>query len=148
MGGEVIAAGRRYGVELVVGQPQATARGTERAVKLVVGIFHAVLSKDCFEASFVKRTVVCHEGETLYALCYLSPHLGKGGSVVSIGSRETVDLCSPEGIVVGSGAYEAVEFVYNLASTHHYDAYAAHTRAATIGCLKVDGYEVLHYPLL
>ena len=59
---EVIAAGGRHGMQLVVGQlfPEVPACGTAGAAKPVAGVLHLVGLEHGFEATLVERTIVGH----------------------------------------------------------------------------------------
>ena len=83
---QMIAAGRSYGLQLVVGElmPEMAARGITCAVELVVGILHLINLEYRPQAAFVKRTVVRHQGQTLNQRLDLPPYLGEYRRVVGL----------------------------------------------------------------
>jgi len=120
------------------------ARSATGAVELVIGIVHLVYFEHRPQAAFVKRTVVRHQGQSLNQRLYLSPHLGEHRRVVRVLVRESVNLLTEPGIVVGLGFDETVERVGDEAVAHNHHSYAAHAAALSVGGLEIDGGKILH----
>ena len=72
------------------------------------------------------------------------PYVRKNRSIVRVLVRETVNLLTEPGIVVGFGLDETVERVGDepVANNHH--PHAAYAAALSVGGLEINGGEILH----
>ena len=140
------AAGRRHGVQLVVGQPspETSPRGTARTVELVIRIVHLIDTEHRLETAFVERTVVRHEGQSLDQRLDLPPHFREHRRVVRVLVRQSVYLLTEPGVVVGLGLDERVERVGDETVAHDHHPHAAHAAALSVGGLEIDGGKILH----
>ncbi len=147
---QIEAARFRHCVQLVVGQlfPEVPACGTAGAAEPVAGILHLVGLEHGFEASLVEGAVVRHEGQSGDARGDLSPHFREGRGGVGVFSRETMHLLAEPCVVVRHRMDEAVEGVGDDAVAHDHHADTAHAAALSVGGLKVNSCEVVHFSRL
>ena len=62
-------------VQLMAGNVEATARGSESTVKFVIGIIHAVFCENRFQTAFIKRSVVSDKWKALNQWLDLRPYI-------------------------------------------------------------------------
>jgi len=146
---QIEAAGRRNGVELMVGQllPKMFARGTAGAIELIVGVIHLVAAHHGFQAAFVEGAVVCHKGQTLDEWFNLPPDIRKHRRVFGVLAGDAVDKRVPIVVVVRLRLDEGIERVHELAIANDDYTDAAHAGALVVGGLKVYGGEGVHFKL-
>lgn len=73
------------------------------------------------------------------------PYVRKDWSSVRVLVRETVNLLTEPGIVVGFGLDETIERVGDEAVANNHHTHAAHAAALSVGGLEINGGEILHY---
>ena len=144
---EVVAAGRRHSMKLVIGQQfsKVFARGATGAIKLIVRVIHLVAAHHSLEAAFVEGTVVRHQGQALDKRLNLPPDVRKHGRVLGVGLRDAVDHRVPIKIIIWLGLDEGIERVHELPFPNNHHADAAHAGALVVGGLKVYGSEGVHF---
>ena len=142
-----LAAGRRHGVQLMVGEllPEMAAGGATSAVELVVGVVHLIDLEHRSQTAFVKRTVVRHQRQPLNQRFNLPPYVGEHRRVVSVLVREAVRLLTEPSVVIGRGFDEAVERVCDVSVAYDNNSHAAHAAAFSVGGFEIDGGEVGHF---
>lgn len=146
MVGEVVAAGGRDGVQLMVGQALAevAAGGAEGVVEFVVRVVHLIAAEHRPQAAFVKAGIVGHERQALDERLYLFPYVREDGRVVGIAGTQPMHPLAEPAVVVGLRLNERVEALHHFPAPHDYHTHRAHARGSLIGSLEVYGSEVLH----
>ena len=133
----IIATGSRRQMELMTGYIETSAGSCKCAIKLIIGIFHAILLKNSFQTALVKRTVMSHKRQILDFAGYLCPYFRKCRLTVGITPSKTMHFSCPICVVVGSRPDKAVKPIYDLSVPYYNNAYATHTGAATVGGFKI-----------
>lgn len=133
----VIATGCCREVQLMAGEAETPTGGCECAVKLIIGIFHAVLGKYGFQATLIEWPVVSHKRQALYQWLYLCPDFRECRLPVGVAPGKAMHLGSPVCIVIRGGLNERVKLIDNLSPAHNDYADAAHAASASVGCLKI-----------
>ena len=84
--GEVITAGCRYGLELMIGEPVAEvpSAGCEGVMENIIRIVHPVDPEDGLEAAFIKAGVVGNQWEVFNERLNLFPHPGEDRCVIGV----------------------------------------------------------------
>lgn len=138
---EVIAAGRSYGMQLVVGQAvtEMTARCCQRIEKHIIRVVHLIHPEHLFQAAFIETAVMRHERQALNHRGDLLPHMWEYRGAFRIFLGEAVDLLTEPLIVLRLGVNQAVERIYYLAITDDDHSNAADAGTTLIGCLEVYG---------
>ena len=133
------------GLKLMVGQiAERPTRRPKGAKELVVGIIHLITTEDGFQTALVERLVVGNERQSFYQRLYLSPHLGKDGSLLSIVSRKTMHPTTSIIIIVGFGLDERIESIGDLAIPHNHHSNRTNACALVVGRLEVYCRKVSH----
>ena len=143
---QIETAGCRHGVKLMVWQsfPEMLSRGATSAIKLIVRVIHLVATHYGFEAAFVERAVVCHEGQALNERLDLTPNVREHGSVLGVLLGDAVDERVPIEVIVRLGLDEGIERVDKLALADNHHAHAANAATLVVGGLEVYGGEGVH----
>ncbi len=104
---QIIAAGCCHGVELMVGKQLAEvlSRGPIGTVELIVGVIHLIAAHHGLEATFVERTVVRHERQTLDKRLNLLPDIWKYRCVLGVFLDDAMDARVPLQVVVRLGLH-------------------------------------------
>lgn len=133
------------GLQLMVGQvAESPTRRLKGAKELVVGIIHLIATEDGFQTCLVERLVVGNERQPFYQRLYLSPHLGKDGSLLSVVSRKTMHPCACIIIIVGFGLDERIESIGDLAIPHNHHPNRTNACALVVGRLEVYCRKISH----
>lgn len=69
---------------------------------------------NCFEAAFIKRTVVGNKWQTVYERLNFSPYFRKVFRFFCITVSQSMNSCGPLSIVIGAGTDQTIDFVYNF----------------------------------
>ena len=134
-----------YGVQLVVGEmAECSSGGAERVVELIVGVVHAIDTKDGFKTAFVKRFVVGYKGQALDKRLYLCPYLREDRGIVRVLLTQAMHLRTPVVVIVGLWLYEGIERIYYLTIAHYDDANRADRTALVVCRLKIYCCKVSH----
>ncbi len=143
---QVVSAAEGYCLQLMVGQVPAECKtgSAEGAMERVTGVFHAIGLEGGFQASFVKRAVVGHQGQTFNQGYDFAPHLRERGGMGRILKGHPVNLRVPVIIVIGIGAYQTVMPDGYFPVADYHEAYAANAGALPVGGFKVYGGKVFH----
>ena len=134
-----------HGLKLMVGQiAERSTRRPKGAKELVVGIIHLIATEDGLQTCLVERLVVGNERQSFYQRLYLSPHLGKHGSLLSIVSRKTMHPTTCIIIIVRFGLDERIEGIGDLAIPHNHHPNRTNACALVVGRLEVYCRKVSH----
>ena len=146
--GEVVAAGRGDGLELVVGEPPSivTPGGGQRIVEFIVRIVHPVHAEHLLETAFVEGAVVGDEGEPLDQRFDLLPDIGKDRGILRVLRSQAMDLPAEPLVVLRLRMDQAVEPVHDLSVANDHDSHAAYAAGALVGRFEIDGCEIPHSP--
>ena len=144
---EVETAGFSHGVKLVIGKQftEMLARGTTGAIKLIVRIIHLIAAHHGFQAAFVERAVVRHEGQALNEWFYLSPNIRKHRCIFRVFAGDAVDKRVPIVVVVRLWLNEGIERIHELPFPNDHHAHATHAGALVVGGLEIYGGEGVHF---
>lgn len=93
---------------------------------------------NCFEAAFIKRTVVGNKWQTVYERLNFSPYFRKVFRFFCITVSQSMNSCGPLSIVIGAGTDQSIDFVYNFSIPYNNNSYTTYTGAFIVGCFKVD----------
>ena len=69
---------------------------------------------NCFEAAFIKRTVVGNKWQTVYERLNFSPYFRKVFRFFCITVSQSMNICGPLSIVIGAGTDQSIDFVYDF----------------------------------
>ncbi len=143
---QVVSAAEGYCLQLMVGQVPAECKtgSAEGAMERVTGVFHAIGLEGGFQASFVERAVVSHQGQTFNQGYDFAPYLRERGGVGRILKGKPVNLCVPIVIVIGIGAYQTVVSDGNFPVADHHEPHAANAGTLPVGGLEIYGGKVVH----
>ena len=144
---QVVAATRRHGMELVVGQASAEcpARSLAGAVKPVIRVFYAIALVYCPQAPFIEWTIVGNQRQFGDFWRYLRPDSGEIGGIYGVVIRHAMHVGAKPRIVIGRGAYQVVKRFPDLPIADNHHAHAAHARTIPVGSLKIYGGKIFHY---
>ena len=143
---QVIAAGGRDGLELVVGQrvTEVAPGDSKRIEEPVVGIIHLIDAKRSPEAAFVEAGVVRHQRQALdYRINFL-PHIRKNRGVVGVPGAEAMYTPAEPAVVLRFRMHQAVESVRHFPISNDHDTHAADAAGLLVGSFEVDGGEIIH----
>ena len=143
---EIEAAGRRDGVQLVVGKlPSEDApRSPARAVEPIAGIGHPVEIKDRPQAPLVEGRIVRHERKTLDTRGDVAPHLVEIRRRIGIRTRQPVDGRREAAVVVRARMDQPIDGIGDLAAPHDDHTHRADTRPLAVGRLEIYCCNILH----
>ena len=138
---EVIAAGRSYGMQLVVGQAvtEMTAGCCQRIEKHIIRVVHLIHPEHLFQAAFIETAVMRHERKPFNHRGDLLPHKWEYRGAFRILLGEAMDLLTEPLIVLRLGVNQAVERIHYLAITNDDHSNAADAGTTLIGALEVYG---------
>ena len=139
--GEVIAAGRSYGLQLVVGQAMAemTAGCCQRIEKHIIRVVHLIHPEHLFQAAFIETAVMRYKRKALNHRGDLLPYVWEYRGAFRILLGEAVDLLTEPLIVLRLGVNQAVVRIHYLAITDDDHSNAADAGTTLIGGLEVYG---------
>ena len=139
--GEVIAAGRSYGMQLVVGQAMAemTAGCCQRIEKHIIRVVHLIHPEHLFQAAFIETAVMRNERKPFNHRGDLLPHMWEYRGAFRIFLGESVNLLAEPLIVLRFGVNQAVVRIHYLAITDDDHSNAADAGTTLIGALEVYG---------
>lgn len=138
---EVIAAGRSYGMQLVVGQAvtEMTAGCCQCIKKHIIRVVHLIHPEHLFQAAFIETAVMRHKRKALNHRGDFLPYVWERRGAFRIFLGEAVDLLTEPLIVLRLGVNQAVVRIHYLAITDDDHSNAADAGTTLIGCLEVYG---------
>ena len=139
--GEVIAAGRSYGMQLVVGQAmtEMTAGCCQRIEKHIIRVVHLIHPEHLFQAAFIETAVMRYKRKPFNHRGDLLPHKWEYRGAFRILLGESVNLLAEPLIVLRLGVNQAVVRIHYLAITDDDHSNAADAGTTLIGALEVYG---------
>ncbi len=141
---QIITAGGRHGMQLMIGQlpPEVAARRLAGAEKEIAGVRQAVKVERGPQAPLVERRVVCHERQPVDQCVDLGPHILELGRLVGIGAGQTVHLRVETAVEIRARPDQPIDFLRHLAVAHDDHAHRTDARPVAVGRLEIDRCEI------
>lgn len=117
-------------MKLMIGQIGiGSSSSSERVVKLIIGIIHAINLEHRTQTTFIKRTVMRHKWQTLNVGYHLLPHFAKHRCFVGVATSKSMHRRTAIGVIIGFGLDERIKTTDKFATTHHNYANRTHCTA-------------------
>ena len=144
---KVESAGRRHGVQLVIGQylSKVFSRSPTSTIELIIRVIHLIDAHHGLQATLVERAIVRHQRQALNERLDLSPDVWKHGRVLGVLLGDAMHERVPIQIIIRLWLNERIERVHKLAVANNHHADATHAAALVIGGLEVYGGEGVQF---
>ena len=141
--GQVESAMRSDGMKLVILQIRKhLKRCFISTMKLIVGIFHLIMSETCFKATFIERLVMSNERQSPHIFRSFMPDDREYWSLFRVFLFDSMNFGVPITIIIWHRFYKAIETIYNLPVFHYDDTDAACAPNIAVRRLEVDSGKV------
>lgn len=118
-----VTASGGYSMQLMIGQfGEYSARYAQSVKELIVRIVHLIDAKNGFQTTLIKRTIMCHQWQSLNHWLYLSPYNREHRSVFRVLTSQPVYLRTSVVVIVGLRIDEGIECVCDTAVPHYHNA--------------------------
>ena len=117
-------------------------RSSVCTMKLIVWIFHLIMSETCFQATLIEGFVVSYQRKVSHKLRSLMPHLRKYRCVVGVFFFDSMNLGVPIAIMIWNWFYQAIKSIHNLPVFHDDDTDATCASDIAVRRLEVDSGKV------
>ena len=111
-------------------------------MKLIVWIFHLIMSETRFQATLIEGFVVSYQRQVSHIFRSLVPYLRKNRCVVGVFFFYSMNLGVPIAIMIWNWFYKTVKSIHNLPVFHDDDTDAAGASDIAISRLEVDSCKV------
>ena len=133
-------------MKLMIGQIGIGSSGSsERVVKLIIGIIHAINLECRTQTTFIKRAVMRHKRQTLNVGHDLLPHFAKHRCIVGVAASKSMHRRTAIGVIIGFWLDERIKTIDKFATTHHNYANRTHTAPFKMGGVEIYGCKIFHF---